>query len=478
MKSLLKKRHLLILAIVYSSLTFGDSFSQATKLYQALTGTNPTEAEKKILAKKITEKKYEEAARDIVESRNGIDSKSSFYNVTVKNFATPWTNRDETKMFPLNDLSATVIGWVRDEKKFNEILWKDSLYMGNGISMAGTVVSNGTNSELFAMIYSELKTCSGLSEVQSCSNCKDPDAVNGRVIFIDPKNPNGSERICRLTKMTRSEFITGVSNDHFYIPHLDVKITVSPKIIKHTNVHYEEIEALGLPLADTDLLVENSQTKIHQDPKAIGGIMTTRAWGMAYMSAGTNRRNIAGAMKHFFCKEMIDLNDTQIPDFRVRQDVDRAPGGDSKIFKSLCVGCHAGMDGLAGAFAYYDFPAGAVIYDQGKVVKKMVHNKVFTEGFVTQNDTWTNLWTEGINSKMGWGPISGGEGVKSLGKMFSQTKEFPKCMAKQVFKTVCFKEKISSSDQLVIDELSTYLENNDFNMKKLFMKTAIVCMGS
>jgi len=34
-----------------------------------------------------------------------------FYNVTLKNFATPWTNRDQTVFAPLNDYTATVIAW-------------------------------------------------------------------------------------------------------------------------------------------------------------------------------------------------------------------------------------------------------------------------------------------------------------------------------------------------------------------------------
>ena len=39
----------------------------------------------------------------------------AFYDVTLKNFATPWTNRDQTVFAPLNDYVATVIGMVRDD---------------------------------------------------------------------------------------------------------------------------------------------------------------------------------------------------------------------------------------------------------------------------------------------------------------------------------------------------------------------------
>lgn len=55
---------------------------------------------------------------------------SAFYNVTLKNMVTPWTNREQTVFAPLNDYTATVIGMVRDEVPFNEVLSADILYTG------------------------------------------------------------------------------------------------------------------------------------------------------------------------------------------------------------------------------------------------------------------------------------------------------------------------------------------------------------
>ena len=49
----------------------------------------------------------------------------SFYRVVLKNFATPWTNRDQTVFAPLNDYTATVIGMIRDDKPFNTVLSAD-----------------------------------------------------------------------------------------------------------------------------------------------------------------------------------------------------------------------------------------------------------------------------------------------------------------------------------------------------------------
>jgi hypothetical protein len=55
---------------------------------------------------------------------------SAFYNVTLKNFAAPWTNRDQTLFTPLNDYTATVIGMIHDEVPFTDVLSADLVYVG------------------------------------------------------------------------------------------------------------------------------------------------------------------------------------------------------------------------------------------------------------------------------------------------------------------------------------------------------------
>jgi hypothetical protein len=56
----------------------------------------------------------------------------NFYNVTLKNFIAPWTNRDQSAFVPLNDYIATVIGMIRDGDAFNTIFSADVLYIGPG----------------------------------------------------------------------------------------------------------------------------------------------------------------------------------------------------------------------------------------------------------------------------------------------------------------------------------------------------------
>ncbi|HEY8538348.1 MAG TPA: hypothetical protein VIL28_05740, partial [Steroidobacteraceae bacterium] len=78
------------------------------------------------------------AYKQILSSPLGRD----FYRVTLKNFATPWTNRDQNAFAELNDFTATVIGIVRDDDDFRKILYDDVLYFGSGTSPAPSATSN------------------------------------------------------------------------------------------------------------------------------------------------------------------------------------------------------------------------------------------------------------------------------------------------------------------------------------------------
>ena len=104
------------------------------------------------------------------------------------------------------------------------------------------------------------------------------------------------------------------------------------------------------------------------------------------------------AALNLLCMDMEDFRDvTAWPD-RIRQDVSRSPGGDSNLFLNDCLACHAGLDGLAGAFAFYDFDAtaGRITYTPNTVQPKFVKAaSTFPFGFETTGDSWINYWRTG-----------------------------------------------------------------------------------
>ena len=71
----------------------------------------------------------------------------AFYNNTIRNLATPWTNRNQTVFAPLNDYTATVIGMVRDDLPFNTLLSADILYIAD--AAANVPAYSPANNDLY-----------------------------------------------------------------------------------------------------------------------------------------------------------------------------------------------------------------------------------------------------------------------------------------------------------------------------------------
>jgi len=113
---------------------------QAKRMYDRLTGTPPSAELLDVLENMVAGSGAVATAAFIIDHRQAHSS--PFYSVTLKNFATPWTNRDHNVFAPLNDYTATVIGMVRDDLDFRGILSEDIVYVGSGTSPAYSATSN------------------------------------------------------------------------------------------------------------------------------------------------------------------------------------------------------------------------------------------------------------------------------------------------------------------------------------------------
>ncbi len=310
---------------------------------------------------------------------------------------------------------------------------------------------------------------------------------SGKTFFARPKG----ELITRSTPGVPSKFVTKYAdtNDGLFLKNYDAAVRIYNR---SKNDQYQQFEEQNLPLGDNKIMVLGSQLPYAtKEPGAVAGIFSTRAWAKAYYEAGTNRASFAYFAKNFLCKNMEELSDTSTPDFRVRRDVDRAPGGEPTTFKNFCVGCHAGQDALGGAFAYYDFKNGAMAYavhevvnpetgdieeSENPVAPKINRNNMFSNGHVVSSDRWLNLWNQGQNKYLGWGSSTSGNGAKSLGKMLSETYQLRSCMSEKVFEKVCFRKPASEEEKALVEESAKQFDN-DGNMKNLFINLSIACMG-
>ncbi len=252
-----------------------------------------------------------------------------------------------------------------------------------------------------------------------------------------------------------------------------------------SNNHYEELERRGLDLGDLAVLTPATQTGLNaMPPEGVAGLLTTRAAAQAFFIAGTNRAMFRFTMLNHLCHDMEEVKDiTGTPD-RIRQDVSRSPGGDSRVFMNGCIGCHAGMDPLAQAFAYHDYDeaAGRMIYTPGTVRPKYFNNnETFKFGYITPNDNWDNYWREGPNRWIGWdfGPTSpggSGTGAASMGRELANSEAFARCQVKKVFKAVCLRDPADGTDVSQLDAMTLSFRNG-YRIKQVVAEAAVYCKG-
>ena len=112
------------------------------RMHDRLAGVPPSESVLSTMAADIAAGRPTDAAMTAMQNR-------AFYDVTLKNFAMPWTNRDQTVFAPLNDYVATVIGMVRDDVAFDRVLYDDILYVGkNGLGVPAYSPNSGVKTNV------------------------------------------------------------------------------------------------------------------------------------------------------------------------------------------------------------------------------------------------------------------------------------------------------------------------------------------
>jgi len=398
--SYVKSTIVALTSILFALPSYAGSLEQAKRLHERIAGVPANESTLNTMAALINDDKAIEAAYVAMDAPD-------FYRTTLKLFSTPWTNKDQDIFLPLNDYSATIIGVVKDDIDFREILQADITYVGN--------------------------QSLGLPQA-SASN----------------------------------------------------------------NSHYERLDEEFTDLATH--LVQVPQSSITGLPSnATAGVLTSRAAAKAFFYLGTNRAMLRFTLMNHLCTDLEPLKDNTLPPDRIRQDVSRSPGGDSRLFLNNCVACHSGMDPLAQAFAFYEYDfdrdndpsgeSGQLAYNaQGQInsvtgtrVQTKYHhnNTTFPYGFITTDDKWENYWRTGVNRKLGWSSslLGKGEGAKSLGEELANSEAFAQCQVKKVFNNVCLREPENEADLTAIANTTAAFKQNDYQLKRVFAEVGTYCMG-
>jgi hypothetical protein len=372
------------IALGVSGLANAGAREQAKRIHDRIAGVPPSAA---VLDQMETEVA---AGRPVAAARIAMQA-PSFFTATLKNWITPWTNREQSVFAPLNDYTATVIGVIRDDLDYRQVLSGDILYVGG----SGLPAYSPTNNNL-----------------------------------------------------------------------------------------YQQLEDDDRNLGDPAVLVRDTQSAHTGIPAtATAGVMTTRAAAQSFFIAGTNRAMFRFTLMSQMCKDMEQMQDVHRAPDRIRQDVSRSPGGDSRVFLNNCIGCHSGMDPMAQAFAYYNFneTTGRIEYTAGTVQPKyLINMDNFKPGYVTPNDGWNNYWREGQNTVMGWSGTlpGGGTGAKTMGEELANSDQFSRCQVEKVFKTVCLRPPVDGADRSEVNRIIGVFRGNGYKVKDVFAETAAYCMGN
>lgn len=272
----------------------------------------------------------------------------------------------------------------------------------------------------------------------------------------------------------------------------------APPYSASNNNHYEYLERNGSDLAAV-LEVRDQASLLGIPPEATAGVMTSRAGAKAFFIAGTNRAMLRFTLMNHLCRDLEQVADvTRAPD-RIRQDVTRSPGGDSRVFRNNCVGCHSGMDPLAQAFAYYNFEydadadpegvSGRLVYNApgttdaatgSRVMAKYhINSANFPLGFVTPDDQWRNYWRAGRNQTLGWSAAlpGSGTGAHALGEELANSDAFASCQVSKVFETVCLRPASNADDRALLAQLSSNFTTSGGRLKPAFAEAAAHCRG-
>lgn len=277
----------------------------------------------------------------------------------------------------------------------------------------------------------------------------------------------------------------------------DSSLGLSAYSVQNNN-HYEELENGGYSLKD-NLVFVNQSTRNGIPPEATAGVMTSRASAHAFLKDGTNRALFRFTVLNHLCNDMEQLNDTSLPSDRIRQDISRSPGGDSRIYLNSCIGCHNGMDPLTQAFAYYNYDYdvetdpegdnGRIVYNDVGMIDEFTQSRVqkkyrinagnFEYGYVTEDDRWDNNWRQGRNQLLGWdGTLPGsGYGAKTMAQELAHSEAFASCQVNNVFKDVCLRSPVDAQDRNQIAIMTSNFKTSGYQLKQVFADSATYCMG-
>lgn len=403
--------------IPLSNVQVNAQLLKASEIYNRLTGVktpiyNPVLQQ---MAAKLD-------ANDPVGAASLITEHSLFYNLTVKNFASRMSNRDETINVPLNDFTATIIGATRDNLNAKTLLYDNFYYQGDASKAA--VPSDDIDDILKSNNHYE-SLDRGDFDLKSVLIKKTPQILFDGTNVVTNPTPSG---LLTTRQWAASHFIAGTNRRAVEFTLREFTCTGIENAADSSGPE----DVIG---RDIDRNPGGSMNKFATSCRACHVVLDGFRPAFAYMTFSNN------FLKHSLL-------------------VPKSTAANLNEDNSNSMGVHV---------------------DSPTVARKFNRNETtFPGGKVVMDDKWVNNANNGTNkTNFGWTKFSG-TGVTDFGRTIAESKAFPRCMAKRVFFTVCKREATAKDDAFiskVADEFSSPERN--YNLKYLFQRivTNDSCLG-
>jgi len=390
-----------------------DSFAaneleKAKQIHDRIAGVPPSESV-------LQEMRSDLLAGDNLRAAYRAMDNDGFYNVTLKSWAAPWTNRDFNVFVPLNDYIATVIGLVRDSNDpndpgsgnvdFRTLLYDDIVYLGrSGLSgIPAYSVSDNDHYEALESNGVSLKD-ELVSQAQGAIAGIPSDATAG---------------VVTSRAAARAFFIDGTNRANFRFT-----------LINHLCVDLEQVH-------DVSRVPDRIRQDVSRSPGGDARVFLNNCIGC---------HNGMDPLAQAFAYYDYDYTD---------------------------------LTGDNGRIVYNDDGQTDPETGTRVNAKYHINSNTFPYGFVTPDDQWDNYWREGPNAVLGWDDAlpGSGNGAKSMMQELAHSDAFASCQVDKVFRAMCLRDPKDANERAAHETILDNFHNSGYNIKQVFAETALFCAG-
>ena len=358
------------------------------------------------------------AAQKAMESPN-------FYRITVKDLGLKMSNQEETIRVPLNDMTATIIGIIRDEINAKEMLVGNFYYRGK--EDIGEIPSDPIEDILLSNNHYE-----ALENEDNRGVYASQGGLAGVLVRVDGQVVKGPGNT-----VVANPSAAGVITSRAYMMSTATmgtnRAVIADTLKKFTCRSIEEASDTSAP-----------DTFIGRDVARLpGGSPKT------FLNKCKGCHTILDAFKP--ATAYIDFEDGYLKHGKVLPSSGEADSPDPDLIDA----------------------------NNGIPIKLTRNSDVAPDGYEIVHNQWVNHALGGGNaSYFQWRGASSGTGLSAYAQLLAESKAFSNCMVYRIYQSVC-KRDLSREESDWLNEISSSFESNNYNLKWLFARVTIDpnCIG-